>query len=1207
MDDHSRGNGIGAYRSCIIVLLLILALTPSATAADTMFRANAEHTGVFDNGSIVPTNTELWRFKTGNSVGSSPIVSNDVVFVGSWDNNLYAIDALTGNEKWRFVTSREVVSSPAISNGVVYIGSLDNNLYAIDAETGKERWRFWTNSGVSSSPSVSNGVVYIGSDDKHEPWRTSRGKLYAIDTATGTEKWRFETGGSVYSSPAVSNGVVYVGSGDNNLYAIDALTGKERWRFVTGSAVFGSPAVSTDVVYVGSGDNNLYAIDALTGKEKWRFVTGSAVSGSPAVSDGVVYVGSIILYAIDVEMGKERWRFLTESYAHSPSVSNGIVYVGSDDKNLYAIDTLTGKEKWRYKTNGTVISSPAVSNGVVYIGSSDKNLYAIGGAPAPVPTTRSPTPVPTTQQQGFDSSDPYGLIILLIIGLVVAGGGYVGYSKIIRSKKEKLPSPPTFTRQKEKVTEPIPDTIQLRTEQTILNQINKIRNNPAVSSSTKSELNTLANTIHGINLAENEHPLKTYAEKQLDLINKNLHRIGQKGAVFTRSPDNIRQMINAEKYGEAIVESDKFLSNLVQVEEIYDKATAYRTAMPDPDIVSLYNAGNYASVIKVYEEKQAKIDQENKLRKRVEQLNEAAEKVGSVPDSIKNNLQTHDIRILEKTINDLDSFITNTKPELVFNLAETRLIVDNWHKVELTITNVGDAHVSNVQLTFTDDFETRWITPVSVKAKESMTLNIGIKPKTQGKIPLEVSLSYMDYHRKEYKEISKFWIDVIGKEAFEPSKTPSSSPVDRFTPKPLTPKQLPPDLSERYTEWEFIGKGGFARVFKAKRTDGQYVAVKIPISLDAMTGKSFIAEMQNWTKLSHPNIVRLYDFNIMPMPYFEMELCDSSLADRKKPIEIVEAAWLLFNVCEGLKFTHANKIIHRDLKPQNILLKKGVPKISDWGLSRVISESTTTTTTSFTPYYAAPEQISSEKKDERTDIWQLGVIFYELVTGQLPFTGDSMVAIMAAIASKNPQPPSSINLTSHDVESMIMKCLEKNPSKRYQSVLEFQKDLALYLRITYTESLKISVPANDLRRSAYYCGDLVMVNLLIGDLVSANKYLLDLVHYSNGDVKVQAQELSEQIKMRMEMGLSEIPDELIQKAEIIVHQVNIGSDNKMTAGKIIQNNRREIENTKVRGSLTGKCPLCGSNLVWRQAKKTGEMYKGCTNFDGGCRYQERSY
>ena len=124
-----------------------------------------------------------------------------------------------------------------------------------------------------------------------------------------------------------------------------------------------------------------------------------------------------------------------------------------------------------------------------------------------------------------------------------------------------------------------------------------------------------------------------------------------------------------------------------------------------------------------------------------------------------------------------------------------------------------------------------------------------------------------------------------------------------------------------------------------------------------------------------------------------------------------------------------------------------------------------------------------------------------------------------------------------------MKCLQKDPAKRYQSVLELQKDLAMYLRGNYTELLKTSVTAHDNNRSAYYCGDLVMINLLTGDIPASYKYLLDLVHYSRGDVKVQAQELSEQIKMRMEMGLTEIPDELIRKAEILVHQVSMGFRN----------------------------------------------------------------
>jgi len=98
-------------------------------------------------------------------------VVNGIVYVGSWDKNLYAIDAVTGKEKWRFATGDKVDSSPAVANGIVYVGSNDKNLYAIDAVTGKEKWRFATGDWVESSPAVANGIVYVGSNDKN---------LYAI-------------------------------------------------------------------------------------------------------------------------------------------------------------------------------------------------------------------------------------------------------------------------------------------------------------------------------------------------------------------------------------------------------------------------------------------------------------------------------------------------------------------------------------------------------------------------------------------------------------------------------------------------------------------------------------------------------------------------------------------------------------------------------------------------------------------------------------------------------------------------------------------------------------------------------------------------------------------------------------------------------------------------------------------------------------------
>ena len=151
------------------------------------------------------------------------------------------------------------------------------------------------------------------------------------------------------------------------------------------------------------------------------------------------------------------------------------------------------------------------------------------------------------------------------------------------------------------------------------------------------------------------------------------------------------------------------------------------------------------------------------------------------------------------------------------------------------------------------------------------------------------------------------------------------------------PQAIPESLASHYTASTLIGQGGFARVFKATKRDGSVVAVKVPIALDPSTGRSFIAEIQNWVHLDHRNIVRVIDYNILPVPFIEMEYCSTSLSAINKPIPSHEAAMLLLNICDGVKYAHTRSIVHRDLKPQNIMLSEGVPKITDWGLSKVVS------------------------------------------------------------------------------------------------------------------------------------------------------------------------------------------------------------------------------------------------------------------------------
>ena len=479
---------------------------------------------------------------------------------------------------------------------------------------------------------------------------------------------------------------------------------------------------------------------------------------------------------------------------------------------------------------------------------------------------------------------------------------------------------------------------------------------------------------------------------------------------------------------------------------------------------------------------------------------------------------------------------STAKPEISITLSHTTIRADEWDKIGLTLVNTGTIPAFDITLAFPNDIDTRLIQPINLAAGTSTTLEAGIKPRTKGKVPLEVVIRYRDAGNQTYKQIKSFWLFAES----QSDLAPSGSPIPPSISRPMAPWSLPPEMEKRYTASEFIGKGGFARVFKVQKPDGSWAALKIPISLDAATGKSFIAELQNWTSMVHENIVRVNDYNIMPFPYFEMELCDGTLAELEHPIPSDHAAWLLFNICEGLKYAHARGILHRDLKPQNIMLRGGIPKISDWGLSKVMTQPRTTTISGgFTAYYAAPEQISNKPKDERTDIWQLGVILYELVTGRLPFAGESMVEIGMAIATKTPKRPGAVHPDAEPLDAIILRCLEKDPEQRYQSVADLQKDLAAYLKANYSESLKESIRMNNLHRSAYYCGDLVLISMKIGNLRDAYKYAVDIAKYSVGETRVQADELVLQIKMRIEMGAQELPDELIRKAEVIVHQVRV--------------------------------------------------------------------
>jgi len=261
--------------------------------------------------------------------------------------------------------------------------------------------------------------------------------------------------------------------------------------------------------------------------------------------------------------------------------------------------------------------------------------------------------------------------------------------------------------------------------------------------------------------------------------------------------------------------------------------------------------------------------------------------------------------------------------------------------------------------------------------------------------------------------------------------------------KRLSVKSLPFELQPFYKDSIYIGEGGFGRVFKATRIDtGMIVAIKIPKSFDKRSEKTFVSEVSNWSQLDHPNIVKLYNYKILPIPYIETEFCEGHVEKGIKTIQ--EAISIVYDVAKGLQYAHNKNIIHGDVKISNILIKNGVNKISDWGLSKSkIGDSVTLS--GATPSYAAPEQISREfgKADERTDIYQLGNVFYELLTGRLPFEGE-ISQIYSSILKTEPTHPFKINANAKPVDEIIMKCLNKNKAERYSSMGELIAELEKY-------------------------------------------------------------------------------------------------------------------------------------------------------------------
>jgi outer membrane protein assembly factor BamB len=332
-----------------------------------------------------------WTFSTDIPTLSSPALAGGSIFFGSYDGNLYALNATTGHKIWSYLTGSIVVSSPAVSQGNVYFGSYDGNVYALNAKNGAFVWAYSVGGAVTASPTVSNGMVYIATE----------GSLIALNAKTGALVWSYGVNAISQAAPAVANGAVFV-TGFDGFFSINATTGGLIW-FEPLIEMSSATAVAQGLVYADWGITT-FGVSTVTGQA--RFI-GNFASNSFALAGGSLYDGfNFGVQAWSTSTESLEWTFSTsQTVVSSPAVANGVVYVGCNDDSIYALDAFSGAYLWSFQTAANISTSPVVANGMLYVTSVDGNVYAFSLPNGPAKVER-PNPAELSPNTNLKISQP---------------------------------------------------------------------------------------------------------------------------------------------------------------------------------------------------------------------------------------------------------------------------------------------------------------------------------------------------------------------------------------------------------------------------------------------------------------------------------------------------------------------------------------------------------------------------------------------------------------------------------------------------------------------------------------------------------------------------------------------------------------------------------------------------------------------------------
>lgn len=349
-------------------------------------------------------NDFAWSFKTNDRIYSHPLVENEMIYFGSNDNKLYAVNAISGEEVWNFQTDNNIQSSPITKDLIIYFSS-GNSFFALNKKSGKEVWRYINESNVTEkldpwdyhhgSPVINDTVIYFGCED---------GNLYCIDLLNGEAKHFYSTidSAAIRCTPIINNNILYFGDWNGRIYALDLHKRDTLWTYKTyieqPYPTFGQINsklyIHDSLLVFGARNPELQIINTYSGKIAWKYKVkeGGWISGDPLVVGDTLFIGGSDchkLFAFDINTGENYWtfEFLNNNFSKPLNIGNYIIFTTGDAYSnnelnygrgyLYAVNKKDGSIINFSLIGGNTFTSPVYLKNILFTGSDDNHLYAI--------------------------------------------------------------------------------------------------------------------------------------------------------------------------------------------------------------------------------------------------------------------------------------------------------------------------------------------------------------------------------------------------------------------------------------------------------------------------------------------------------------------------------------------------------------------------------------------------------------------------------------------------------------------------------------------------------------------------------------------------------------------------------------------------------------------------------------------------------------